>query len=175
MIEMVSGALKWLGELFYKAYAASHAHSREHDVALFKKGDETVNEAFLDNLLNGNLYNHWCWLSDIRTVRHFAQDFRREENQYLDRGVRRAALDAVGTLQKVDSFVGQHCFTLLGLPAPDPDDGIALHLYPELRDSEDQERRERYEQCARDLDDLTTAAWDAYRKYRATVRNRLKV
>ena len=175
MIEMVSGALKWFGGLFYKAYVASHAHSREHDVAIFKKGDATVNEPLLDNLLNGNLYNHWCRFSDIREVGHFVREFRREENQFLDRGVRKAALNAVGTLQKVDSFVGQHFFRPLGFPSPEPDGDIMLHLYPELRHSDEREQRQRYEQRAQELDVLTTAAWVAYRKYRATVRDRLKV
>lgn len=166
-LQSLLGVLKWLFGLVFNSYAVSQAHSREHDVALFKKGDATVNEAFLDALLNRDLYDQRCWLEDIRTVRHFCEDFGREENQFLDRKVRKAALNAVQKLAAVDAFVATNFF-----PVNDSD---KLRLYPEMRHSDDEKLRNHYRKHAKELNALTEAAWDAYRQYRAAVRERLKV
>jgi hypothetical protein len=106
--------------------------AREHDVALFKKGDVTVNEPFLHNLLNNDLFNHWCKRADILAVQYFCTDFRREENRFLDKQVSEAADDAIKTLSAVDSFVAKNFFRS---HVPDGRDKLARHR--ESRDSED--------------------------------------
>lgn len=164
----IIGVLEWLGGLLFKSHTAAQAQAREHDKTLFRKGDATVNEAFLDTLLNGNLYHLWCWVADIRPVRHFCQDSVREENQFLDRKVKRKALKAIQRLAAVDSFVATHFFTA-------NNNAEMLRLYPEWRDSADEERRTQYWNYAKELNALTERAWEAYRTYRATVRDRLMV
>ncbi len=166
----VLGVLKWLVELLFKSRGASQAQSREHDLALFRKGDAAVNESFLDDLLNSDLYNHWCDIDNIRAVRHFWQDFEREENRFLDRKVRKAALAAIRALHDVDSFVAKNFFM-----SRLPNDEGRLFLYPELREAADEEERARYWRFASDLNTLLGTAWELYKKYRATVKKRLMV
>ena len=167
----VIGVLKWFGGLFFKSRAASQAQAREHDVALFRKGDTTVNESFLDNLLNSTLYNHWCDLPDIRAVGHFCTDFRREENQFLDKKVAEAADEAIRALGEVRSFVGKHFFT-----SHMPNDSDRLFLHHELRESPDEAQRDRYwKVLVPELNTLIDAAWEAFKNYRATAKRRLMV
>jgi hypothetical protein len=71
-------------------------------------------------------------------------------------------------LSKVRSFVGQNFF-------PSELDSKRLVLQPRLKYSDEEELRKRYDDYAAELNDLTTAAWTAYRQYRATVRKRLKI
>ena len=165
----VVGVLKWLGGLLFKSRAVSHAQAREHDVALFRKGDATVNESFLNDLLNSDLYNHWCRYEAIRDLGHFCEDYLREENQFLDPRVRKAARKAIGKLDEVDRFVGQHFFR-----SPRGREGM-LRLYPELREAAEDERRTLYQRRASELTALTGEAWRAYKEYRATVKKRLMV
>lgn len=135
----VVGAVKWLGSLLFTSRAVSHAQAREHDVALFKKGDATVNESFLDDLLNSDLYNHWVNVPDIRKVGHFCSDFQREENQFLGRKVRKAMLETIRTLRDLNAFVGVN-FTRSKLP----NDRDRNFLAQGLRDSDDEAERDRY-------------------------------
>ncbi len=169
MIESLLGLLKSLLGFLFKSHAASQAQSRDHDVALFRKADATVNEVFVSDLLNADLYNRWCRVPDIRALRHFCDDYRREENQFLDQKVAKAALAAVEHLDAVDSFVGRHFFSVREM-----NDDI-IRLYPELKNADDAVGRDRYRQRAEELTELTAAAWAAYREYRATVKRRLKV
>ncbi len=120
-------------------------------------------------LLNHDLYNRWCWLENIKAVSYYCADSRLEENQFLDAQVRRSARQAVDALSKVDHFIAEH-FHIHTI-----NDKEMMQLHPYLRDSEDEERRTRYEQYAGELDALAAGAWTAYRLYRATVRDRLKV
>ena len=167
----VLGVLKWLGGLLFRSRAASRAQAREHDVALFKKADAIVNESFLNDLLNSDLYNHWCYMRDIRAVGHFCTDSTREENQFLDKKVAKAADDAIRALSEVRSFVGKNFFM-----SDMPNDDDRLFLHRELRESPDDVQRDRYwKVLVPELNRLTDVAWEAYKTYRATVRRRLMV
>jgi len=167
----VVGVLKWLGGLLFKSRAVSHAQAREHDVALFRKGDATMNESFLNDLLNSDLFNHWCLLHDIQTVGHFCTDFKRVENQFLDRKIGDAADGVIMALSAVNSFVGVNFFR-----SQMPNDRDRLFLHHELRESPDEAKRDRYwKVLVPELNQLLDEAWEAYKNYRSTVRNRLMV
>lgn len=167
----VVGVLKWLGGLLFKSRAVSHAQAREHDLALFKKGDATVNESFLNDLLNSDLFNHWCLLPDIQAVGHFCTDFKRVENQFLDRKVGDAADEAIMALNVVNSFVGVNFFR-----SHMPNDRDRLFLHHELRESPDEAKRDRYwKVLVPELNRLLDEAWEAYKTYRSTVKKRLMV
>jgi len=167
----VVGVLKWLGGLLFKSRAVSHAQAREHDVALFKKGDATVNESFLNHLLNSNLFSHWCLIPDIQAVGHFCTDFKRVENQFLDRKVGHAVDEAIRALSAVNSFVGVNFF---GSHMPNDHDRLFLHH--ELRESRDEAERDRYwKVLVPELNRLIDEAWEAYQSYRATIKKRLMV
>lgn len=167
----IVGVVKWLGALIVKSRAVSHAQAREHDAALFKKGDETVSESFLNGILNSDLYNHWCNLPDIQAVGYFCADFRLEENQFLDKRVAGAADKAIRALSEVRSFVGKNFFT-----SHMPNDSDRLFLHQELRESPDEAQRDRYwKALVPELNALIDTAWEAYKNYRATVKRRLIV
>jgi hypothetical protein len=142
--------------------------TRPHDMELFKKGDEIVNELLLEHLLNYELFNHWCDRDSIGKMGRFWREFQREENQFLDPEVRRAAHDLIGKLRELDNFTGLHFFR-----SPMNDD--TYKLYPELRDHPNAEMRAQYWDRVPELNNLLDAAWPAYRKYRATVKSRLLV
>jgi hypothetical protein len=167
----IFGMVKWLSGLLFTSRAASQAQAREHDVALFKKGDTTVNEVFLDDLLNSDLYNHWCNRRDIRAVGRFCTDFRRAESQFLDGRVAEAVGKAILALRQLDSFVGKNFFT-----SDMPNDNDRLVLHHDLRDSPNEAQRDRYwNVLVPELNTLIDTAWEAYRQYRATVKKRLMV
>jgi hypothetical protein len=167
----VVGVIKWVGGLFMKSRAASQVQAREHDVALFRKGDATVNEAFLDNLLNGNLYNHWFERPDMRAVGHFCGDFRREENQFLDKRAADAVGELIQALSALNKFVGVNFF-----PSHMPNDAKRSFLHHELRESHDEAQRDRYwKVLVPELNRLIDVAWESYKTYRATIKRRLMV
>ena len=166
LLGLLTKPLAWILERVDTARAATLSHDR----GLFKKLDEAVNETFLADLLNSHLYNNWCEKEDAVRLGHFLQDFRREENQFVDKRVRDAARETFDKLQLVRAFIGQHYFSgHLG-----PDD-TRLRLYPELRDSPDEARRKRFWDHSKELNGLTDEAWDSYKKFRAIVKQRLKM
>jgi len=142
--------------------------SRQHDVALFTKADNIIDEPLLDDLLNHQLFNHWCERDAIERMGRFRRDFVREQNQYLHPEVRRAAHDLIDRLTKLDNFCSTHFFT-------SPTGDGSYRLYPEMRNHAEPEMRARYWDRVPELNELSEAAWTAYRKYRATVKKRLRI
>lgn len=137
--------------------------TREHDVAIFTAGNQLVDEPFLDDLLNRDLYNRHCQLDDIRRVPRFVGYLRRRENQYLDRSLRRVAAGLAQRLELVDGFVRKHFFTVRH-------DVGRLRLYPD-----DLIPKAAYDKAAAELHGLIGPAWKAFIKYRAQVQRRLRV
>ena len=135
--------------------------SIEHDVALFKSADSVVNEAFLDDLLNGNLYHRWCRGKDASVLDHFCQEFSRVGNQYLHRNLKLVMGEFLQNLSSLNHFIAHNFF-----PVGSDDH---LKLYPETID------RDRYDDYVKQLNTLTDTAWKSYLKYRATVKTKLKV
>jgi len=169
-IALLGAIVGFFGKMILDRFRANRASTLDHDRALFKKADAEVNEVFLNDLLNSHLYNHWCEHDDARRLGHFVEDFRREEHQFLDGRVRKAAHRTLDKLGAVDDFLAHHFFARhLG-----PEDH-QLQLYPDLRDSGDDVKEKRYRDRAKELDSLCSEAWDDYKIFRSTVKRRLKV
>lgn len=140
-------------------------------MALFSKGDATVNEAFLHDLLNGSLFNHSFEHPDMRAVGHFCTDFRREGNRFLDVPVAEAIDEAIQALSALNTFVGVNFFR-----SQMPNDSERSFMDRRLRDSSNEAERDRYwKVLVPELNRLIDVAWEAYKKYRATVKRRLMV
>jgi hypothetical protein len=171
--EVIESLLGFLGkplEWVLNRIGAGRIATLEHDRALFKKADAAVGERFVGDLLNSNLYNHWCRLKDAQRLGHFVDDFKEEQNQFLDRGVRKAIRDAIDKLDAVDDFVRHHFFASRTANRVD-----VLRLYPELRDSGEPAKENLYRQRSAELNVLLGNAWESYKKFRSTVKRRLKV
>lgn len=165
--------MEWLLTILDKVFGplmgrwvTARALDLEHDKRLFKKLDRSVNEVFLNELLNSRLYNNWCRHKDALRLGHFIEDFRRQENQFLDRKVRKALAAALDDLDAIDTFIAKHFFA--GYLGTNDD---SLRLYPELRDREAPEYYARSEE----LNARLGPAWDSYTKFRATAKRRLRV
>lgn len=140
------------------------ARVRAHDEALFNRWEEAVNERFLANLLNGTLYNLWCWRKDILRVAEFCEDMVRVESEYLDEPIKSHAKTVLSLLGQVEGFVAEHFYPIGG-----EDDTARLKLYPQRIE------KAKYDGYVKELHALTAAAWEAYLAFRQTIKQRLKM
>ncbi len=152
-----------VGFLFRRPLARwlSDERSQEHDAALFRKSEEFVSDRFLESFLNQYLSQQVCLRKDIARIPRFYEEFDRQGNQFLDRKVGRTFGDLLRTLMKVNGFVTQHFFLNT--------DEDRLELHPKLID------KKRYDAYVKELKGLINLTWGAYRGYRDTVKQELKV
>lgn len=134
--------------------------SREHDVAIFRKLDAVANEAVVGDLLNRRIYTSTFKLEDDALLANFIEELPRIENRYLDRKLRKQAKQLVLELAELLALV-RRTFWAVGEGwlkfRPDPID-------PEIYDREWKE-----------LNLKIDCAWNAYKRYRTTVKQRLRV
>ena len=146
--------------------------ARAHDGALFKKMDAALDEGTLDLLRNHDLYNQNISRENIYKILHFCQDFARTENEYIDRTLKDAAESFVSRLRTLERFVAQHFF-----PTETPGGERRSQFYPDdevgkLERTLEQVKREKY---IKDLNTLIDEAWEAYQRFRRSVKARLQL
>ena len=132
--------------------------SHGHDVAIFRKLDAMANEARVDDILNGRIYTKNITTEDREVLYKLNEELQRIENQYLHRKLRKQADKFSRELKALLTIVGSTFWSVREgwlTFRPDPMD-------PEVVDRE-----------WVDLGLKIDGAWDAYKTYRATVKERL--
>lgn len=134
----------------------------ERDIANFKMLDAIANEGLVDDLLNRRIYTSTFKIEDDALLANFIEKLMRIENRYLDQTLRTMTemlaqdLNALlihvrRTFLRVGEGEGWFKFR------PDPID-------PKVHEKEWKEVCEKID-----------SAWDAYKKYRIAVKERLRV
>lgn len=133
--------------------------NREHDVAIFKKLDDILDESRLDTILNQNVYNGYLLMEEKRLLQDFPESLRRIENQYLEAVVRLRADELAWETDKLNDIVFQTFWMV--------SEG-RLKFRPTMIDPAvyDAERKE--------LTVRLGKAWATYKVYRQAVKDRLR-
>ena len=134
------------------------ALNREHDQAIFKKLDTIANEEKIDDVLNRGIFTRSIHLAEARLIEDFMLALQRYENQYIDDTLQLRAAELVWALGQLMSHVTKTFFSI--------GEG-RLKFYPDLIDSEV------FDADWKELEKTLEQAWDAYRKYRIAIKDRL--
>src|SRR5438105_4713811 len=126
-----------------------------HDRAVFRKFDEMVSESLVDDALNHQYAYRWINDDALSNLSEVGRFLARTENLFLSGRVQRAAVALVTALETLLDFSGQHFYDLRG-PGP----GTRYGLYPDFKQSDQEQERARYERAAQELDLLIKCAWD---------------
>ena len=136
------------------------AQDLEHDIANFKMLDAIANEGLVDDLLNRRIYTSTFKIEDDALLANFIEKLMRIENRYLDQTLRTMTEMLAQDLNALLIHV-RRTFWRVGEGwlkfRPDPID-------PKVHEKEWREVCEKID-----------SAWDAYKKYRIAVKERLRV
>ena len=152
--------LKSIVSPLWKGWKTAAGIDRDHDVAVFKKLDAIINEAKMDDLINGRIYTSNLTLQDTHGMADFLTALRRIENRYLNKTIQ----ERVNELDReLDGLLGlvQATFWMVR------DD--RLKFRPDPID------KTIYQQEWKELCQRLDSTWKAYRAYRSAVKDLLKV
>lgn len=133
-----------------------------HDVANFKMLDSIANEELVDDLLNRRIYTSTFKTEDDALIANLIEKLMRIENRYLDESLRTMAEMLARELDGLLIHVRQTFWKVGGEEGwlkfhPDPID-------PKVHDKE-----------WKKLCDKIDSAWTAYKRYRTTIKETLRV
>jgi hypothetical protein len=134
--------------------------TRDNDLTIFTKFDAEAPESFMDDLFNQRLYNGWFTTSDIEKVGVLGEGLARIENRYLNVAMADAAAAFLTVLNQFRRFSFGRFW---------PIGNDVFKFYPERIE------RERYEREWSQLQIYLSDVWEAYRQYRLTAKQVLKV
>ena len=86
--------------------------NRAHDVAIFTKLNDMLDESSFDNILNHNLYNGYLRREENTFLQNFVESLRRIENRYLEAVVRLRAEELAWAMDQLLDIVVQTFFPL---------------------------------------------------------------
>lgn len=133
---------------------------REHDIAMFRKLDHIASESVINDLLNSKIYRSDFRLEDDHLLVDFIDQLQRVENRYLDDELRNQAEHLFINLGALLTIVRRTFFSI--------GEG-RLKFYPDLIDSK------AYDKEWDHLLKAIESAWNAYKRFRLTVKERLLV
>ncbi len=159
--ELVNAASSAAKAAFPKPLPAV-AEDQVHDIANFKMLDAIANEGLVGDLLNRRIYTSTFKIEDDALIANFIQKLVRIENRYLDQTLRTMAETLARELDALLIHVRQTFWRVGGEEGwlrfrPDPID-------PKV-----------YKKEWKELCEKIDSAWDAYKKYRTAVKERLRV
>lgn len=135
--------------------------TKDHDVTIFKKLDAIASESNIDDLVRGRIYTRTLRVGETNMLADLIDAQGRAENRYLDEVLQEHAKALVHELEQLLAIVGQTFWSVKGTDRlkfrPDPID-------PEVYNSEWTELCQRIDRTL-----------NAYKTYRATVKDRLRV
>lgn len=143
---------------------------RDHDVAVFKKLDALADESRISNILNARIYTKRIQLQDNYTLSDLVQALGLIENRFLDTVLQQQA-EALG--KQMGSLLDFVQGTFFSVPpydrklVPESSDWLKFRPDPIASDVYDKEWEE--------LQTKIDRAWEAYKAFRLSVKERLKV
>lgn len=155
----------------YKKYTLKD-QSLEHDRSLFEKYDNILPEKDFLYVLNNDLFNLWIRYGFSKKFSYFFELSESIEGKYINREIQ-AVFDVFEkNFRSLASFVAVHFFVPKDSKANSADEWV-LCLYPDLKYSEDPEKRERYENRQKELQNLIDIVIEKYTVYREKIKREL--
>lgn len=147
----------------------------EHDKNLFERYSAFLpeEELFVDVKMNLDIFRirkeHFYSLSD------FLRLSERPEGCYLIEKVKKSHEGFIFALEALRLFIGTHFFHPNNEPTDIDDQNIYLELYPDLKHSPKDEERSLYRKRMKELNQLSDKAYESYKVFRETIKEKLTI
>jgi hypothetical protein len=151
---------------------SSKDSSLKHDKSLFQKYNELLPENDFLYVLNNDLFNSWIQNKYSKQLGVFLELAKSIDGQFLNKEIRSVFEKFTTQLIELKFFMAAHFFVNDGSSGNSPDEWI-LSLYPELKHSGDDQKRQRYSQREKELHELIDLTIDTYKSYRKAVKAEL--
>jgi hypothetical protein len=161
--EITGMAMNLFGALFlatktaWRFMSSRIGANRQHDVAVFQKLDDILDESRIEKILNHSIFTEYFRFEEREQLYTFIEALQRVENQYLhpviDLRAQRLASEMTELLETVGSTFCS-------------DDGEIFRFRPAPT---------LYDSGWKELNDGLQKTWRAYKSYRNAVKDRLKM
>mgnify|MGYP003460606520 CR=1 FL=1 len=160
LVSQITAALGPLIKPVINLFQNQRGLNRDNDIAVFRKLDAIANEPRLDDILNALIPNSRFRMEDHYVLADLIDALHRIENTFLNSKLKLKASELAWALEHLLDFVTKTFFKI---------HSGYLKFYPEPID------RDRYDAERKELNQKIDKAWGAYKDFRLTVKEHLKV
>ncbi len=147
--------------------------SVSHDKTLFQRYNEILPERDLLYILNNDLYNNRMCYADSERFSSFCALANSVDGQFLNKKVILNFEKFTFCFFKLKSFIATHFFVVNELSINSPSDEWVLALYPDLKKSPYENKRQIYFQREKELLELIEVTADSYKNFRKIIKTEL--
>ncbi len=160
----------------YKDYQklSSKESSQKHDRSLYESYEEILPENNFRYVLNNDLFNNWVRKNYSNQISIYLEQAATIKGHFINKTIQSDFENFVKQLFELKSFMGTHFFVNDGSSGSSPDEWI-LSLYPDLKYTGDEEKRERYFKREKELHGLIDSVEEAYNSFRTTLKQTINM
>ena len=147
----------------------------EHDKKLFERYSIflTEEELFEDVKMNLDIFR--IRKGHIYSLSDFLRLSERPEGCYLFKKIKKSHESFVFALEELRLFIVTHFFHPKNEPTDIEHENMYIELYPDLRHSPKDEERALYEKRMEELNQLSDKAYESYKAFRETIKEKLAI
>ena len=150
--------------------------TNEHDIKIFNQSDEILTEQKLSDIASFHLLgNHSIVNDDFHILTRWCTFFEKTGNQYLDKKIARENQKLLNELSQLTDFVATNFFTIREQNPSNKSQYLKPDWNIDRGDDPSPEKMARYNEYAKELNDLTRKVIKQYSEYRLAIKRILKI
>lgn len=146
---------------------------RNHDNALFEKYSAILSEDELLYILNNDLWNLRTDMGFVGKLGNLLHLASLTEGHYLDVKLDKVFFDTIEKMEALRTFLAMHFFVPHEGNTKNSEGELRLYLYPDLKYSDDQQKRKLYADSEKQLHLLIDEVIASYQRYRQRIKKTL--
>jgi hypothetical protein len=164
-----------LGALLNRRFE-QQKQTNEHDIKIFNQSNEILNEEKLSFVASFRLLgNHSIPDDDYFILTKWCEFFQQTGNHYLDKKISKGNLKLLDGLLQLTHFIGLKFFTIIGQNPNNKNQYLKPDWNPDRGDDPGPEKMAKYNEYAKELEDLTHKVVHQYSEYRLAIKQKLKI
>jgi len=149
--------------------------TNEHDIKIFNQSNEILNEQKLSDIAGFQLLgNHSIRDDDYFMLTKWCRFFEQTGNQYLEKKISKENQKLADDLFQLTDFIGYNFFTIIGQNPNNQSQYLKPDWNPDRGNDPSPEKMAKYNEYAKELEELTKKAIKQYSQYRLAIKQNLK-
>jgi hypothetical protein len=146
----------------------------KHDKDLFESYEKMLPENDFRYVLNNDLYGNWMHHDYSCQISRYLELATTIKGHFLNKKIQSDFKNFVKKLSELKSFMAKHFFVINDNSNSSPDEWI-LSLYPDLKNTGDEQKRILYFQRGKELHDIIDDIEKVYNTFRNTIKKTIHV
>jgi len=164
-----------LGALLNRRFE-QQKQTNEHDIKIFNQSNEILTEQNLSDIASSHLLsNHSIGDDHFYKLTRWCTFFQQIGNRYLDKKIASENQKLLNELNQLTDFIGFNFFTIKEQNPNNKNQYLKPDWNQDYADDPSPEKMPKYDEYAKELENLTMKVIKQYSKYRLAVKHSLKI